>query len=57
LSKPWIIATVQRAFLALDGLAKLLGKEAVPVDAYQALWPRVWPWIHVTETYAEQFPR
>ncbi|KAJ6520396.1 hypothetical protein C8R45DRAFT_1086260 [Mycena sanguinolenta] len=48
--------SVQRAFLALDGLAKLLGQEAVPVDAYQTLWPRAWLWIHLTETYAEQFP-
>ncbi|KAF8186137.1 hypothetical protein K438DRAFT_1973504 [Mycena galopus ATCC 62051] len=48
--------SVQRAFLALDALAKLFGKEAVPVDAYLPLWPRVWPWIHLTETYAEQFP-
>ncbi|KAF7343512.1 MYND-type domain-containing protein [Mycena sanguinolenta] len=30
--------SVQRAYLALDALAKLLRKDAVPVDAYQTLW-------------------
>ncbi|KAJ7440855.1 hypothetical protein FB451DRAFT_1414915 [Mycena latifolia] len=47
---------VQRALLALDGVAYLCGTQAVALDAYQELWARAWPWIQLTEAYADYFP-
>ncbi|KAJ7242135.1 hypothetical protein B0H12DRAFT_1221398, partial [Mycena haematopus] len=42
---------IERAVESLNALTTLVGNGTVPVEAYQDLWSRVWPWMHFIDTY------